>query len=422
MIRRRAFVGGAVTTALTARNASARSRMGRRQVQPHVVVIGGGAGGATAARHLAEAGDGRIAVTLIETHPTYQSCFFSNHYIGGFRDFASLTHSFDRLICNHGIAVVHERAKGIDLDRRKIVFEGGTLDYDRLVVSPGIDFVDGSVNGWSLADAQTMPHAYRGGSQTQLLKQQIKAMPQGGVFGMVVPAGAYRCPPGPYERATVIAHWLKRYNPTAKIIIADPKPLFSKMPLFRQAWKTIYNGMIDMNSDVSMDSFFVDPNAMTMTLDGETIGLNACNVIPAQIAGEIAINAGLTEGGWAPVHAHDMRSRIDDNVFVLGDAALQGDMPKSAYSANSQARVCAEAVLGELIGAPVSEPRYRNTCWSLLEAGQSVKIGATYRATSEKIEQVDGFVSKLGEGAEVREATYAESLSWYDEITTDMFG
>lgn len=421
MIRRRTFVGGAVTTALAASEVLAQPKVSRG-AKPHVVVIGGGAGGATAARQLAEAGEGKVAVTLVEEQPVYQSCFFSNHYIGGFRGFDSLTHSYAKLTSDYGIDVVQGRADGIDLDKRQVVISGDALTYDRLIVAPGIDFIENSVNGWSLADADVMPHAYRGGSQTRLLRQQLEAIPPGGVFGMVVPAGTYRCPPGPYERATVVANWFKRNNPTAKVIIADPKPLFSKMRLFREAWKSLYKGMIDMNSDVVMDQFSVDPPAMTMTLEGEVIKLDACNVIPAQRAGAIVQSAGLTRDGWAPVHAADMRSRMNENVFVLGDAALQGDMPKSAFSANSQANACATAVLGELLDAPVGPPRYANICWSLLDAENSVKIGATYVATPEKIERVDGFVSKPGESADVRSATYAESVAWYDNITADMFG
>ncbi len=393
-----------------------------RVSKPHVVVIGGGAGGATAARYIARDGNGQVDVTLVDANKTYQPCFFSNHYLAGDRDFASLDHSYTTLEREFGIQVVQDTATGIDRDAQKINLQKGILRYDILVLAPGIDFVEGSVNGWSLADQNQMPHAYKGGEQVRRLKSQIEAIPKGGIFAIVAPPGFYRCPPGPYERVCVVANMFKAINPTAKIIIADPKPVFSKMGLFREAWKKYYKGMIDMNSDVDMNTFSVDPQAMTISVDGETIKVDACNIIPAQKAGQIAHTAGIVEDGWAPVRAQDMRSRLDENIYVLGDAAAQGDMPKSAFSANSQAKVCANAILHRLTGAALGPSEFQNTCWSLLAENDSVKIGATYKATSEKIARVDGFVSRRRESAELRKNTYEESLDWYSSITADMFG
>lgn len=418
---RRSFLGAglaAMAVGTSARGQSTSAQPGK----PQVVIVGGGAAGATAARYIARDGAGKVNVTLVNADKTYQTCFFSNLYIGGFRSFESLGHSYDRLASDYEIAFVHDRAIGIDRDARKVILQGGTLDYDVLILAPGIDFVAGSVNGWTLEDQQRMPHAYKGGEQVRLLRSQLDAMPRGGVFAIVPPAGTYRCPPGPYERVSMAAYLLKQTNPTAKIIIADPKPVFSKMGLFREAWKKHYKGMIDMNSDVDMSTFTVDPNAMTITLDGEVIKVDACNVIPAQNAGTIAQIAGITKDGWAPVRASDMRSRLDENIYVLGDACDQGDMPKSGFSANSQAKVCANAVLGRLTGSPIFPPRYMNTCWSLLSENDGVKIGATYEATPEKIARVEGFVSKRREEPALRKATYEESLNWYNSMTSDMFG
>lgn len=426
---RRTFLGTGLGAGLSAGLAtiaagtSARSQSKSGNLgKPHVVVVGGGAGGATAARYIARDGAGKIDVTLVEADKSYQTCFFSNLYIGGFRSFDSLTHTYDRLVGNYGVAVVHDRAIGVDRDARRVTLQDGSLDYDVLILSPGIDFVPGSVNGWTLEDRQSMPHAYKGGEQVRLLRAQLDAMPKGGVFAIVPPAGAYRCPPGPYERVSMAAYLLKQNNPTAKIIIADPKPVFSKMGLFREAWKKYYKGMIDMNSDVDMSTFSVDPKAMTITLEGEVIKVDACNVIPAQNAGVIAETAGVTQEGWAPVRAEDMRSRLDENIYVLGDASAQGDMPKSGFSANAQAKVCANAVLGRLTGSPIFPPRFMNTCWSLLSEDDGVKIGASYEATPEKIARVDGFVSKRREAPALRKTTYEESLSWYKSMTSDMFG
>ena len=417
---RRSFIGAGIATLAATAAARSQSTMGR-VTKPHVVIIGGGAGGATAAKYLAKDGAGQIDVTLIEANKTYQSCFFSNHYIGGLREFSSLTHNYEVLKSKFGIQVVHDRAVNVDRTNKNIELENGFLRYDVLVLAPGIDFVEGSVNGWSMADQRRMPHAYKGGEQARLLKAQIDAMPQGGVFAIVPPAGSYRCPPGPYERVCVVANLLKTINPTAKIIIADPKPVFSKMGLFREAWKKYYKGMIAMNSDVDLTKFSVDPKAMTINLDDEVIKVDACNVIPGQKAGMIAHIAGVAENDWAPVHAQDMRSMLDENIYILGDAADQGAMPKSGFSANSQAKVCANAILGRLTGAAVFTPRFSNTCWSMVAENNSVKIGANYRATPDGIAKVDGFVSRRKEDAATRKETYDESLSWYSSITEDMF-
>ncbi|NCW55967.1 MAG: NAD(P)/FAD-dependent oxidoreductase, partial [Rhodobacteraceae bacterium] len=289
--------------------------------------------------------------------------------------------------------------------------------------SPGIDFVDGAVEGWDLSTQNAMPHAYKAGSQTELLKAQIAAMPQGGVFAMVAPPNPYRCPPGPYERISMVAHYLKNNNPTAKIIVADPKPKFSKMALFQEGWATHYSGMVDwIGSEFGGGNVSVDPGAMTVSIDGEDIKVDACNVIPAMKAGRIADLAGVTDGNWAPVNAADMSTKADGDVYVLGDASQQGDMPKSGFSANSQAKVCVNAVRGALTGSKVFPAKFSNTCWSLISTNNGVKVGATYEATAEKIAKVDGFISATGESAELRQATYEESEGWYAGITSDMFG
>lgn len=398
--------------------------MVRAQGKPRVVVIGGGAGGATAARYIAKDSEGAIDVTLVEPTRTYYTCFFSNLYLGGFREMASLGHSYGTLAADYGINVVHDWAVGVDRDAKTVSLAGGsTLPYDRLILSPGIDFVDGAVEGWDLSAQNAMPHAYKGGSQTELLKAQIMAMPQGGTYAMVAPPNPYRCPPGPYERVSMVAHTLKEINPTAKILIADPKDSFSKQGLFEEGWNTHYSGMIErIGPDFGGGNVAVDPQAMTLTIDGDVNDVDVCNVIPAMKAGRIAEVARITDGNWAPVNAADLSSKMDENIHVLGDAAAQGDMPKSGFSANSQAKVCANAVRGALTGSTVFPARFANTCWSLIDTDDGVKVGATYEATEEKIAKVDGFISETGESDELRAATYQESIGWYDGIVTDMFG
>jgi NADPH-dependent 2,4-dienoyl-CoA reductase/sulfur reductase-like enzyme len=416
---RRAFLGSAAMTAglLAAPMVSAQGK-------PRVVVIGGGVGGATAARYIAKDSGGAIDVTLIEPTRTYYTCFFSNLYLGGFRDMQSLAHSYGTLAAEYGINVVHDWAVGVDRDAKTVTLAGGgNLSYDRLILSPGIDFIEGAVAGWDMSSQNAMPHAYKAGSQTELLKAQIMAMPQGGTYAMVAPPNPYRCPPGPYERVSMVAHTLKQINPTAKILIADPKEKFSKQGLFEEGWNDHYAGMIErVGPDFGGADVAVDPEAMTLSIDGDVNDVDVCNVIPAMKAGRIAEIAGITDGNWAPVNAADMSSKVDANIHVLGDAAAQGDMPKSGFSANSQAKVCANAVRGALTGATVFPARFANTCWSLIDTDNGVKVGATYEATEEKIAKVDGFVSQTGESDDLRAATYQESVGWYDGIVADMFG
>ncbi|MGR3322979.1 MAG: FCSD flavin-binding domain-containing protein [Pseudooceanicola sp.] len=394
------------------------------QGKPRVVVVGGGAGGATAAHYLAKDSDGGIDVTLIEPTRTYYTCFFSNLYIGGFKEISDIGHTYGTLASDYGINVVHDWVVGVDRDTRTVTLAGGgSLPYDVLVLSPGIDFVDGSVPGWDLAAHNAMPHAYKAGSQSELLKAQVMAMPEGGTFAMVAPPNPYRCPPGPYERISMVAHVLKQRNPTAKILLVDPKDKYSKQGLFEEGWQKHYTGMIErIGPDFGGTNVSVDPVAMTVDIDGSVEQVDVCNVIPAQKAGRVAEIAGVTDGNWAPVNPQDMSSRADPDVYVLGDAAAQGDMPKSGFSANSQAKVAANAIRGKLTGSRVFPAKYSNTCWSLIAPEDGVKVGAAYEPTEEKIASTDSFVSQTGEDAVLRRATYEESEGWYAGITADMFG
>jgi len=418
---RRGFLGAGVAAAATM---SAPMVMGAAHGKPRVVVVGGGAGGATAARYIAKDSGGAIDVVLIEPTRTYYTCFFSNLYLGGYRDMASLGHSYGALAAQ-GINVVHDWAIGVDRDAKTVALAGGgSVPYDKLILSPGIDFKDGAVQGWDASAQNAMPHAYKAGSQTELLRAQMESMPQGGTYAMVAPPNPFRCPPGPYERVSMVAHYFKENNPTAKILIFDPKPGFSKQGLFEDGWARHYAGMVEwISPDFGGAVDEVRPDSMEVVADGEVVKVDVCNVIPAMKAGRIADLAGVTnEAGWAPVNPHNMATRADENVYVLGDSSQQGDMPKSGFSANSQAKVCANAVRGELTGSAVFPARFSNTCWSLLDTNDGVKVGASYEATDEKIAKTSGFVSQVGEDAATREATYGESVGWYDGITADMFG
>lgn len=419
-LNRRMFLGTGLAT-----GAILSAPMVWGQAKPKVVVIGGGAGGATAARYLAKDSAGALDVTLVEANPIYTTCFFSNLYIGGFREFESLQHGYDKMAAG-GVTVINDMATGVDRAAKTVTLAGGqVLPYDRLILSPGIDFKEGSVAGWSHeTHAEIMPHAYKAGPQTQLLKAMVESMPQGGTFAMVAPQNPYRCPPGPYERISMIAHVLKNSNPTAKILVLDPKDKFSKQAVFEEGWAKHYDGMISwIGPEFGGGAVEVRPDTMEVVVDGEVTKVDACNVIPGQMAGKIAAIAGVTDDkGWAPVDPFSMKSKMDENVFVLGDSAAQGDMPKSGFAANSQAKVAAMTVRAELTGSKAFPAKYTNTCWSLLAPEDGVKVGASYEPTAEKIASMDSFVSATGEDAALRKATYEESLGWYAGITADMFG
>jgi len=417
-LTRRGVLGASIATAAAL---SAPAVLGA--TRPRAVVIGGGAGGATAARYIAKDSKGAIDVTLIEPTRRYYTCFFSNLYIGGFREFESLGHSYGGLAAN-GVNVVHDWATGIDRGAKTVTLaSGSSLGYDRLVVAPGIDLNYASVPGYSIAAQNVMPHAWKGGSQTELLKAQIMAMPEGGTYVMVAPPNPYRCPPGPYERVSMAAHQFKQSNPTAKIIIFDPKEKFSKMGLFQAGWEAHYPGMIEWVGGDFGKVTELRPDAMELDIDGEIVKADVCNVIPGQKAGHIAEVAGLTDdSGFCPIVPGTMQSQIDESIHVLGDATIAGDMPKSGFSANSQAKVAALALRGALTDAKVFPAKFSNTCWSLIGTDDGVKVGARYEATEEKIAKTEGFISEVGEDAALRKQTYDESIGWYAGITADMFG
>jgi len=395
------------------------------QAKPQVVVIGGGPGGATVARYVKKDSSGAAEVILIEPQKTFTTCFFSNLYVGGLRDFNSITHSYDK-VEREGIKVVHEAAAAVDRDKREVVLAGGArLAYDRLVVAPGIDLKWDSVPGYSEAAAEAMPHAWKPGAQTQLLVRKLNALNDGDTIVMICPPNPYRCPPGPYERISMFAHVLKsKGHRQSKIVALDAKDTFSKQALFMEGWEKHYPGMIEWQ-DPKMHGGIksVDPNSGEVTTDLATYKAALVNVIPAQMAGKIARDAGLADAsGYCPIHPESMKSKMDDKIFVVGDACIPGDMPKSAFSANSQAKVAAMTIRGELAGSRTFPARYSNTCWSLIAPDDDVKVGGTYEPGDGKLKAVTTFISQTDEAPEVRRQNYKESLDWYAAITADVFG
>lgn len=393
------------------------------QGKGRVVVVGGGAGGATVA-HLVKRSAPDLEVTLVEANPQYTSCFFSNLFLGGFRSFESITHGYDGLT-KLGVKVIHDLATDVDANKKTVSLQSGDiLPYDKLVLSPGIDFKYDSIEGYSAETAATMPHAWKGGEQTKTLKSQLDAMEPGGTVVMAAPPNPFRCPPGPYERACMIAHHLKTKKPGSRLVIFDPKPKFSKMALFQEGWQSHYSDIVEWVPPDMTDGGVkrVDPKTMTVyTGDGKATKAAVANIIPAQKAGAIAEKAGCVKDDWCPINSADFSSALVENVYVLGDASVAAAMPKSAFSANNQAKSVANAVLAALAAKKKFPARYRNTCWSLISPENGVKVGASYKPGEKKVEATETFISKTGEDLALRTATFKESLGWYDAITTEMF-
>lgn len=347
-----------------------------------IVVIGGGPGGVTVANRL-KSSDPRLEITLIEPKEKYTTCFYSNLYLGGFRSFKSITHDYTG-VKKRGIDVVTDAATAIDTKAKTVTLArgGSPMKYDRLVVAPGIDFKYETIEGYSPEAAKIMPHAWQGGEQTWLLKEKLLALPDGGLVVMSAPPNPYRCPPGPYERACMIAHFLKTKKPKAKLVLFDAKKTYSKQAVFEEAFEEYYKGIIEINLTNEIDDFAVvkvdAATGIVTTKAGRTERAALANIIPAQKAGSIAVHAGLAENDWCPVHPENFASTKARDVYVLGDAAIANDMPKSAYSAVSQAGVVAADILASLDARPRAPGKYRNTCWSMLAPDNSAKIGGDY--------------------------------------------
>jgi NADPH-dependent 2,4-dienoyl-CoA reductase/sulfur reductase-like enzyme len=392
---------------------------------PRVVIVGGGAGGASVAHYL-KAGDPDLDVTLIEANPIYSSCSLSNLYLGGLRTLESLNHGYAGLL-RLDVKVVHDLAIDVDPERRAVRTKGRrTYGYDRLVLAPGIDIKYESVRGYSRDAARAMPHAYTAdAAPKRLLRKQLAQMRDGGVVAMVVPGGPYRCPTAPYERACMVAHFLKTRKPRSKLVILDAKRGLPNQPVFVEAFARYYKGIVELNLSSEVDDFAVarlNPRTREiLTRAGKRVRADVANVIPQQCAGEIAARAGCSEGDWCPVHAESFLSTRVPGIHVLGDAAAAAAMPKSAFAANSQAKVVANDILSALSDVEKAEARYRDICWSLLAPDDCVRMGADYVPAGRRLDAAGAFASDAGEPAEVRLQNCQDSIAWYAEITADMF-
>ncbi|UCH53783.1 MAG: FAD-dependent oxidoreductase [Pseudomonadota bacterium] len=391
----------------------------------HVVVIGGGFGGASCAKYLRRADSG-IKVTLIEKQKEFITCPFSNLVLGGLKQMDDITHKFDTLQKKYGVDVVHDTVTEIDPAGKSVKLKSGkSIKYDRLVVSPGISLKWGSIEGYDEKAAEIMPHAWKAGAQTVLLRKQLEAMKDGGVVVMASPPNPFRCPPGPYERASMIAHYLKKHKPKSKILILDAKDKFSKQGLFQAGWQQHYPGMIEWVAGAKGGVVkAVDTKKMIVdALDKHKA--DVANVIPAQAAGKIAIKAGLADDkGWCPVDPKTFESQKHPGIHVIGDASIAGAMPKSGFAASSQGKICAAAIVAMMRGKTIADVSYVNTCYSIVAPKHGISVAAVYRVTDKGIVAVQGAggVSPADAPAAFREEEYKYTYGWYDSITADIWG
>jgi NADPH-dependent 2,4-dienoyl-CoA reductase/sulfur reductase-like enzyme len=394
----------------------------RAQASARVVIVGGGFGGATAARTLRRIAPA-IDVTLVEANPTFTACPFSNLVLAGLRDMAAQRFGYARLSAE-GVRVIHASAVGAEAGRLRLA-DGAALPYDRMILSPGIDFAWGALPGYDEAGSARMPHAWKAGAQTELLARQLAEMEDGGVVLISAPANPFRCPPGPYERASLIAHYLKTRKPRAKLMILDAKDAFSKQSLFQAAWKQLYPNLEWVGLSAGGKAIAVDPAALTVTTDFATQKGAVVNIIPPQHAGAIAAAVGVADRtGWCPVDPVTFESRLQPGLHVIGDAAIMGAMPKSAFAANAQAKVAAEAVAALLAGNAPAEPRLLNTCYSTVAPGYGITVAGVYRPANGVLADIPGAggTTPADASAEAHglEAAYAEA--WFKTITNETFG
>ncbi|HCI12682.1 MAG TPA: flavocytochrome C [Gallionellaceae bacterium] len=394
-------------------NAASSAGGGRK-----VVVIGGGYGGTIAARYIRMM-DSSIEVTLIERNDHYVSCPFSNLYLGGILpDLSLLTIKYDKLASNHGIKVVQAEVTGIDAENHSVTTSNGVFKYDRLVVSPGVEFRTDEIAGY---DPEIMPHAWKAGPQTVLLRKQLEAMKPGGTVVLSIPLAPFRCPPGPYERTSMIAMYLKQHKPGSKIIVLDANPdIVSKKGLFLKGWKKHYEGIIDYRPAKKVTE--VDNKNMSVLIEGiDEVKGDVINIIPPQKAGHIAHVAGLVgaDKKWCPVDPTTFESTLHKDIHVIGDSSIAGAMPKSGYSANSEAKVCAANIVALMSGRETTDMSGVNTCYSFLSEKEAVSVTGVYQVDKEKnaIVAVAGSVGVSPDLSEL-EAVYAQS--WVKNILNEM--
>ena len=422
MQRRNFLKAGAAATALAALYGCTAGT----KSSGHVVIVGGGYGGATAAKYLRMWSGGGVQVTLVERNPQFTSCPISNLVIGGMKTMADITHDYDTLRGKWGVRVIQDEVLGVDSGKRSVrLAKGGELSYDRLVLSPGVDFLWDQLPGLNSADAQAkVLHAWKAGPQTVALRKQLEAMPDGGVYALSIPKAPYRCPPGPYERACLVADYFKHHKPKSKVVILDAnEEVVSKKGLFTKAWEDLYKGIVEYRNNSEVKD--VDAATNTAILEFDKLKANVLNIVPPQRAGDIAANAGLKliNKRWVEIDWLSMESTNTPGVHVLGDAIFPAPtMPKSGHMANQHAKLAAAAILNLLAGdAPNPAPVVMNTCYSFVDAKNAIHVASVhqYDAATKLVQPVKG---AGGVSAARNEIEAKIALGWAKNIWADMLG
>lgn len=392
-----------------------------------VVVVGGGYGGATAAKYIRMLSENSLSVVLIEPSKSFVSCPLSNLVVGGVRQMADITSSYDALRSKHGVTVVHDMVSSIDATKKTVKLVGGAeIRYDKLVLSPGVELMFDSVQGLKQAntDGQIL-QAWKAGPETLAMFRQLEAMRDGGVFAITIPEAPYRCPPGPYERASVVAAYLKKNKPKSKVLILDAnQDVTSKGPLFKKAWADLYGGMLEYRSQHKATG--VDAKTLTVKFEvQDDVKADVLNVLPPMRAGALAVQSGLANANarWCNVNYQTFESTAAKEIHVIGDAIQVAPlMPKSGHMANSHAKVAAAAIVAELKGIEINpRPMLTNTCYSFVSPAEVIHVASVheYVAAEKTFKTVAGSGGVSAARSEL-EATYA--LAWSRNIWADMLG
>lgn len=397
----------------------------RAQATPRVVIVGASFGGGTLARTLKRLSPD-LAVTLIEREATIYTCPFSNGVVGRMWELDRIGFATDGF-ARHGIELITAKVKAVEPENRTVVLADGTsVKGDILVLAPGISFDWSAIEGLSPEVAELLPHAWKAGRQTQLLRDQLVAMEDGGLVVVGIPAPPFRCPPGPYERISLIAHYLSKAKPRSKIMVLDAQDKFSKQALFEEAWATLYPGMIErVPGSQSGAVTAVDAKARRISTGFDDVTAAVANIIPPQKAADLLLAAKLDDGlGWCPVDPVNFESKLAPGVHILGDAALQGDMPKSGFSANMQAKACAASIVAKLDGKTSAPSKLVNVCYSLAAPDYGFSIADVYSQGPDKVTllQSEGRTTATGAESAVHAAEAGYAASWYDTITAEIFG
>jgi len=385
-----------------------------------VVIVGGGFGGATAAKYIRMWSNNKIDVVLVERNPQFISCPMSNTVLGGSRTIAELTRSYDTLKKKYGVKLVQGEVTAIDTQKQTVMLAQGHLGYDRLIIAPGVDFMFEQIEGLNAeVAAESIPHAWKAGAQTVLLRKQLEAMPDGGVCVIGIPKAPYRCPPGPYERASQIAFYLKNHKPKSKVLVLDANPdITSKKGLFMAAWKELYPGMVEYRANAMVTK--VNVAGKTVSTEFDDVKADVLNVIPPMKAGVIAGMAGVVnvDNRWCAVDFTNYESKVHKNVHVIGDA-VSAALPKSGYMATSQAKICAAAIIELMQGqTPDPVPTIANTCYSMVSDSEAMHVAHMYRFDAEKQAMIAG----EGGGVSAKRSEVEGSLAgyWLENVLNDV--